>query len=221
MSLSRACPKAARGALPTLAAALLIAACGTSGPGLHTAGPKRDSKVAVTAAFPRSQRLAQRSELIVSVRNASAATIPNVAVTLTNPRYGTAAQALGLLLAPPRQGQPLLASRSRPVWIIDRAPGPCVYSCSDGGPGGAATAYADTWALGPLKPGQTARFDWHVTAIRAGSFRIRYAVAAGLDGQERAVTVGGVPATGTLDVTVSSAAPQGRVESDGAVVYAR
>ena len=46
-----------------------------------------------------------------------------------------------------------VANPSRPIWIVDRAPGPCRYSCRNGGQGAAVTAYSNTWALGRLKPG--------------------------------------------------------------------
>ena len=53
-----------------------------------------------------------------------------------------------------------LASPSRPIWIVDQPPGPVpVTVCKAGGPGGAVTAYSNTWALGQLKPGATAKFD--------------------------------------------------------------
>ena len=47
----------------------------------------------VTVAVPVSppQRLAQRTVLVIAVRNTGSRTIPNIAVTITNPRWGTAA----------------------------------------------------------------------------------------------------------------------------------
>jgi hypothetical protein len=142
------------------AVALAVSACG--GAATQTAGaPHGAFPIAITqASFPAHQRLAQASELVIAVRNAGRRPIPDIAVTLVNPRYGTAAQALGRLIAPDRQGRPILASRSRPVWVIDREPGPCEQGCSSGGPGGAASTYSDTWTLGSLAPGATARFDW-------------------------------------------------------------
>ena len=73
-------------------------------------------------------------------------------MTLTNPKYGTAVQALRHTLK-----MPGLASHSRPAWVVNRGPGPCGYSCQQGGAGSAVTAYSNTWALGPLKPGKTRR----------------------------------------------------------------
>lgn len=195
--------------------ALALGACG-SGPA-DTAGEAPGSfPVQVTSSFPTSQRLAQQSDLVITVHNTGSQTLPDVAVTLTNPKYGTAAQALGTLLAAPSPGQPILASRSRPVWIIDQDPGPCQYSCKQGGPGAAATAFSDTWALGKLAPGQSAKFDWKVTAVRAGSYTVAYKVAAGLSGKAVAT---GTSSRGRLAVKINSAPRQTYVNNSGQIVY--
>jgi hypothetical protein len=199
---------------------LALAGCGGGAP--QSAGQPRGAfPVAVaSASFPAAQRLAQQSVLEIAVRNAGSRAIPDIAVTLVNPRYGTAAQALGTLIARSGQGQPALANRSRPVWVIDQAPGPCRYSCRQGGLGGAATSDSDTWALGRLAPGATARFRWHVTAVRAGRYAVVYTVAADLSGgRTRAVTAAGRPVSGSFHVAISAAVPQPRVTSSGAVVY--
>jgi len=188
----------------------VVAACGSAG---TASAPRKqvDYPVRVSATFPSAQRLAQHTDLVVTVTNSGNRVMPDVAVTITNPKYGTGADALATLIpAKAPAGQQPLANRSRPVWVIARAPGPCAFSCrSGGGPGGADTPYANTWALGRLAPGQTARFDWGVTAVRAGSYAVAYRVAAGLDSGQRAVLAGGEDAAGTLDVKVSAQpAPQ-------------
>ena len=166
------------------------------------------------AKFPSSQRLAEHTHLVITVRNSGTKTIPNIAVTILNPKVGVAAQAFGGLLAD-TQG---LASRSRPIWVVDRAPGPCTYSCTSGGPGGAVTANTNTWALGALKPGKTATFDWGVTAIKAGTHVIEYQVAAGLNGKARAVLAGGGQPKGTFTVKISSAPQRSYVNDNGQIV---
>ncbi len=221
-------------ALTSLAAGLGVAACGggsaTGGGGSGTGGAGasgvggsgagargRALPVQVVAAsFPSTQRLAQIVHFLVAVRNIGSATLPDVAVTITDPPYGTAAQAFSVLIA----AQPGLASRSRPVWIIDRPPGPCGYSCLRGGAGGAVTAYSNTWALGALAPGRTAVFDWTVTAVKAGRYSVAYRVAAALDGSARAVLPGGLPAAGRFTVRVSSQPRNEYVNDNGRVVYA-
>jgi hypothetical protein len=109
----------------------------------------------------------------------------------------------------------VLAGRSRPVWIIDQDPGPCQYSCKQGGPGGAATAFSDTWALGRLAPGKVAKFDWYVTAVQPGKYTIDYSVAAGLGPQVH--TAG--TRSGSVAVTISSAPRQAYVNNAGKTVY--
>ncbi len=203
------------GPIAAIAVALALSACG--GQARQDANaPSGNFTVSVPVAkFPTSQRLAQHTHLVISVRNSDTRTIPNVAVTITNPRYGTAAQAFGELIS--STSQPL-ASRSRPVWIIDRPPGPCTYSCQDGGPGGAVTAYSNTWALGALKPGATATFDWALTAVKPGTFQVQYRVAAGLNGKAKAVLADGGPPLGTFTVHVTTAPQQSYVNGNGQIV---
>jgi hypothetical protein len=170
----------------------------------------------IRAQLPARQRLAQRSRLVIEVLNTGRRTIPDVAVTITNPRWGTAARAFSTLIPP----QPGLASRSRPVWIVDRPPGACTFGCPLGGPGGAATAYSNTWALGPLLPGRAATFRWSLTAVESGRYLVAYRVAAGLDPAARAVLRGGSPASGVLAVAITRRPRATYVANNGQVLYA-
>ncbi len=192
------------------------AGCGTTtGPSL----PRPQSfPVAVRTEFPAEQRLAGRTSFILRITNVGRRAIPDVAVTVLNPRYGSAAQAFGELIPSAAQGKPPLASRSRPIWIIDQAPGPCRYSCRNRGPGGGATAYTDTWALGRLAPGHSVTFTWKLTAVQAGSYTVQYAAAADLIGNDRAVLSSGMPAGGRLHVRISSVPPNVTVASNGSIV---
>lgn len=202
--------------LAALAIASLIAGCGSAE---QNAGePHGSFPVAVSSSFPVSQRLAEQASFRVRITNVGRHTIPDVTVTVLNPRYGAAAQAFGTLLRENAGGQPILASRSRPVWIINQAPGPCRYSCRSRGPGGAATAYTNTWALGSLAPGHTAVFRWKLTAVAPGTYTVEYEVAAGLNGYAKAVLPDHSPARGRFDVHISSAPPQVTVQSNGQVV---
>ena len=196
-----------------VAATFTLAACG-SGARQDAGEPTQSFPVQVTtAAFPPSQRLAQHTHLVIAVRNAGDKTIPNVAVTITNPPYGTEVGAFATYL-----NMPGLATHSRPVWIVDQPPGPCAYSCQSGGPGGAVTAYSNTWALGALAPGRTAKFDWGVTAVQPGRYRVRYEVAAGLNGKAKAVLADGSRPVGTFTITIRSAPAQSYVTASGQVV---
>lgn len=171
------------------------------------------------ASFPTAQRLSQHSRLVISVRNVGSKPVPNIAVTILNPSDGTAAGAFGKLLPQSQPGQPVLASRSRPVWVVDEAPGPCRYSCHNSGPGGAATAYNNTWAMGKLMPGQTARFAWAVTAVQPGTYVVKYEVAAGLDGKAKAIQSGGGPVGGSFRVKISNRPRKAYVNNNGQIVY--
>ncbi|MBO0768898.1 MAG: hypothetical protein J2O48_09470 [Solirubrobacterales bacterium] len=194
-----------------LLAAAAIAGCGGNTANEDQSGQATGSfPVNVSTAFPAKQHLAQENDhLVIKVTNTGERTMPNVAVTLTNPKYGTSAGALSTLLAEPAPGQPILAGRSRPVWIVNQGPSahpikcPQVnaggspddgqsfnnnYSACVGGTGGGTTAYTNTWALGPLPAHQTRTFDWDVTPFQPGHYTIDYQVAAGLSGS--------APATG-------------------------
>jgi hypothetical protein len=201
--------------LAGIAASALLSACG-GGSRQDASEPNATFPVEVTTAtFPKSQSLAQHTHLVIAVRNTGSRTIPDVAVTITDPRYGTSVQAFGTYLK-----QTGLASHSRAVWVVDRAPeaGGCAYSCQSGGPGGAVTAYANTWAMGALRPGQTAKFDWALTAIRSGKYVIQYIVAAGLNGKAKARLSGGAIPKGRFDVTITNKPQQSYVTGSGQIV---
>jgi hypothetical protein len=203
-------------------ASLALVACGSSG-NQASHEPKGNFKVTVASAtFPASQRLAQKTHLVIAVRNTGTKAIPNLAVTICNvtcaynaPKgQGTSAQAFAQDL-----NQPYLANASRPIWIVDRPPGPCLYSCTNGGAGAYVTAYSNTWALGhQLAPGHTATFDWGVTAVSAGSHVVAWQVAAGLNGKAKAVLSNGGAPHGTFAVKVSTKPAQSYVNNNGQIV---
>jgi hypothetical protein len=178
-----------------------------------------------TASFAAKQSLAAKQRLVIAVRNTGRRALPNVAVTICNTTcsyrarrgHGTTVQAFSYAIA----NAPNLANDSRPIWIVQRPPGPCGYSCRNLGPGAAVTAYSNTWALGRLAPGQTARFVWTVTPVKAGRFVVAWAVAAALSGDNRAVLASGRPASGKLAVHVSTKPPQYVVQPNGKVTTKR
>ncbi len=138
--------------------------------------------------FPERQRLAERSTLRLEVRNTGPRTIPDVAVTLRGFEQ--------------ERERSDTADTSRPVWIIDDEPT------------GGITAYADTWALGTLSPGQSETFEWDVTAIQAGTWDLRYRVSAGLDGRAKARLADGSVPEGSLRVRVVDEPADARVDPD-------
>ncbi|HZE04033.1 MAG TPA: hypothetical protein VE127_02345 [Solirubrobacteraceae bacterium] len=210
-----------------ICAALLLTACGG---GQRQDAHEPSGKFAVqvtTASFPSSQRLSEHAHLVLAVHNVSGKTLPDVAVTICNvtcaypaPRgQGTSAAAFGENLQ--MQG---LAHPSRPIWVVDNPPGRCNTGCSansssgGGGPGGAVTAYANTWALGQLRPGHTAKFDFGVTAVKPGRHIVAWEVAAGLNGKAKAVLRNGSPPHGTFTVVIHNAPAQTYVNNNGQIV---
>jgi hypothetical protein len=173
------------------------------------------------ARFPTSQKLSQHTHLVISVHNSGRKAIPDVAVTICNvtcgypaPKgEGSSSQAFAADI-----NQSYLANPSRPLWVVERGPGACSFSCHNGGQGGAVTAYSNTWALGRLAPGHTARFDWAVTAVQAGKHVLAWEVAAGLNGKAKAVLTNGSPPHGTFAVHVSRAPAQSYVDNNGQIV---
>jgi hypothetical protein len=205
------------GFVAAIAAAALLSACG-GGARQDANEPSGMFDVQVTtASFPTSQHLAEHTHLVITVRNTGPKVIPDIAVTITDPKRGTSVQAFAQ-----DQSQPGLGSHSRPVWVVDRAPEPagtpCGYSCQNGGPGGAVTAYANTWALGRLKPGASAKFDWSLTAVAPGTHTIQYEIAAGLNRKAKARLAGGGIPKRSFTVTISAKPAQAYVDNAGNVV---
>jgi hypothetical protein len=198
--------------------ALLVGLCGLLAAGAVGCGgdDRQDAAEAegdyevtvVDASFPERQRLAEQSELAITVRNDADETIPDIAVTLK-----------GLYR---RMDNPKLQDPNRPVFVVDGK------AAEIGGyqevkldaPEGGQTALVDTWALGELEPGAEKTFRWKLTAVKAGPFELDYAVAAGLGGKARAVGVGDAQPQGAFKGTISSKAPASRVAADGKTVIA-
>jgi hypothetical protein len=209
-----------------VAVALTLTACG--GGQLQSANERAGNyKVSVSSSFPDSQRLSEATKFVVKVTNVDTKAVPDVAVTICNVTcgysvkdlrkgWGTSVQAFAYKLV-----MPGLASDSRPVWVVDQAPNPnnlCRYSCQQGGPGGAVTAYSNTWALGRLAPGKSATFEWHVTAIKPGNYTVAWQVAAGLNGKALARTTSGAVPQGSFKVKIANAPQQSYVNNSGQVV---
>jgi hypothetical protein len=140
----------------------------------------------VKATFPTSQAIAQPQTMTIQVRNADSRQIPNIGVTVES--FTHLATQTGL------------ADRRRPIWIVDEPPK------------GGDVVQNDTWALGPLAPGATRTFVWHVTAIDPGVHTVRYRVVAGLNGKARAQLEGGAVPEGTFKVTVIGKPLSARVD---------
>ena len=152
------------------------------------------------ATFPERQSLAQPARMAIEVRNTDDRELPDVSVTVRTETEGDEAPgAFAQVRADPR-----LADAEQPVWIVDEAPV------------GSAGSSATTWSLGPMFPGQTQRFEWRLTAVRAGSYRVSYRVSPGRYG--RAVPANGQNTTGSFDVEISREPVPARVNDAGEVV---
>ena len=211
------------GIVASVAAGLALASCGSSSNQASQEPLGRFPVRVARASFPAVQKLAQYTRLVILVRNTGRRAIPNLAVTICNttcaypapPGQGTSAEAFAQNIA-----QPNVANPSRPIWIVDRPPGPCLYSCQNGGQGAYVTAYSNTWALGrKLAPGAVARFVWGVTAVSAGRHIVAWQVAAGLNGKARAVQADGTQPHGSFAVLVSPRPLQSYVNNNGQIVF--
>ncbi|HTR73376.1 MAG TPA: hypothetical protein VMG80_07245 [Solirubrobacteraceae bacterium] len=184
-------------------AALLLSACaalasGCGGGSRQDAGePDKTFTVATKASFPTEQSIVRPELMTVEVRNASAATMPNVAVTVDSFDYASSSSGL--------------ADNKRPVWVIEQGPGrvadPPPQSISISPPGGGQTAYVNTWALGPLAPGHARTFVWRVTPVKAGTYTVHYTVAAGLAGRSKARLADGSIPQGHFTVSIAPRPP--------------
>jgi hypothetical protein len=183
---------------------LAVAGCG-GGERQDENEPEGDFPIEVVSAeFPEDQKLAKRSALVVTVRNAGRETIPNIAMTVEG--------------FDEDKDDPELADPSRPVFAINGVQVEIAGfpEAKDAAPRGCDTAYVNTWACGPLRPGAERTFRWSVTAVRAGDFELSWRVAAGLDGKANAVAPGGGPAPrGQFSGSISDEAPEVRVGDDG------
>jgi hypothetical protein len=186
-----------------LIAGVGLAACG-SGPRQDENEPKGNFQVDVLdATFPTKQKLAKRSDLVIKVKNSGDEEIPNIALTVAG--------------FDERRDNPDLADPNRPVFVINGVPKQIggFPESKDAAPPGCDTAYVNTWACGKLGVGKVKSFKWTVTAVRAGPYKIRYTVAAGLNGKAKAVDANGVTPKGTFAGTISDTPPQTRVADDG------
>lgn len=192
----------ARGTALLLAGALAFAGCGGGDPQDADEAEGSYKLDIVSASFPEEQSLAQPAKMKIAVRNTDDRTVPHIAVTVkTDPgTEGDAPQAFAQ-----RVDDPQLADPSRPIWIVDQSPE------------GATVAHTNTWALPRIPPGETAEFEWEVTAVKAGDFTIDYEVSPGLDGKATLAGDGG-RTEGSFSVSIDDTPPDARVNADGDVV---
>jgi hypothetical protein len=156
----------------------------------------------VHASFPAKQSLVHPTSMTLQIRNTGAHTVPNVAVSVDSFAYTS--------------NYPNLASDKRPVWVVEQGPGqranPPVQSQAVSPPGGAQTAYVNTWALGALAPGHTATFRWSVMPVKAGVHTVHFLVAAGLAGRAKAQLSSGGPVQGSFTADIAPRPPSRHID---------
>ena len=201
--------------IPTVlvASAIALAACGGSSEPQDANEPSGDYEVKVTKAeFPTSQRLAETSDLVLGVTNTGDETVPELAFTIFVGQ-GDADGSFNY-----RSNQPGLANPNRPVWILENKYPRELNSPPPAGLSGGFRAQTNTFGFGELEPGETKNIVWRVTPVKAGSYTLSYIVAAGLDGNARAVTATGEPVKGEFVIKITDVPPKARVNDAGKVV---
>lgn len=198
--------------LAAILSALTLAACGSEEP-QDANEPEGDFEVEVTQSeFPVKQRLAETSDLILGVENTGEETVPELAFTISTDE-GTADGSFKI-----RSEQPGLANPNRSVWILENK-----YPRFEGTPppaglSGGFRAQTNTFGFGPLEPGETKDVIWRVTPVQPGTYTLNYRVAAGLDGNAKAVTASGDEVKGSFNVTITDKPPEATVNDKGQVV---
>jgi hypothetical protein len=197
-----------------------VAACG-GGERQDENEPAGEFPVEVSSAkFPTHQRLAETNDLVLEVENTGDQTIPDLAITI----YTGDQKADGSFNV--RSDQEGLADPNRPVWILENGypkvleVGVDLSELDDEPTAGAETAATDTYAFGPLAPGESITAVWRVTPVVGGTFTVHYEVAGGLDGKAKAVNADGSLVEKEFVATISTKPPNTRVTDSGEVVVA-
>lgn len=198
--------------------ATAFGACGGGDERQDVAEPSGDFPVDVTESrFAPRQRLAQTRDLRLAIENVGEEAIPDLAVTLWT---GDEKARLPFSI---RSDQAGLTDPTRPVWILENEypkllrDGVDSRELDDQPSAGAEAAQTDTFSFGTVPPGESKDIVWRVTPVMAGTFTVHYEIAAGLQGEAKAVTADGNPVEGRFVVTISDRPPRARVGADGQV----
>lgn len=197
----------------TLSLSLPLSACGGESQGQADNEPTGKFPVEVTVSkFPTMQRLAETSDLILGVENTGDEPLPELAFTIETDD-GSADGSFAI-----RVDDPSLANPSRPVWILENKYPRELDTPPPSGLSAGFRAQTNTFGFGPLEPGEEREILWRVTPVQGGTYTLSYEVAAGLDGNARAVTEGGGAVKGEFVVTISDKPPKASVNDAGDVV---
>lgn len=192
---------------------MLLDACGGGDSSAAQDEPSGTFHVKVTEAeFPSLQRLGQTSILKLGIRNTGKRAVPGLTVSFTIKGQQGEDSSLPFGVSDPG---PEVAQPDRPVWVLS-ATYPRLFGSSD--PGGASTSSPKTFTFGPLKPGKTTTAVWKLSAVRAGKYTLQYDVGAGLGGEAKAQTAGGVAPGGSFTAEISEQLPETEVTDSGEIV---
>lgn len=191
--------------------AVLLSACGeSSSDSNERAG---NYSVAVTnTSFPAKQDVGQTSLLKLAIRNTGKHTIPALTTTIEVKGKQGEGSAIPFAIQDPQTG---LANADRPVWVL-AATYPRLEGSSD--PGGASTSNPKTYNFGAVKPGESVEAVWKLSAVRPGRYTLVYNVDAGVGGEAKAVTKGGVAPGGTIVAEITTELPETEVNGAGEIV---
>lgn len=192
--------------------AALLSACGGDDSSAADE-PTGTFQVKVTEAkFPTLQQLGQTSLLQLGIRNTGERTVPGLAVTFTIAGKRGESSSLPFGINDP---QPELAQPDRPVWVLSETY-PRLQGSTD--PGGTSTSSRKTFSFGPLKPGETTKAVWKLSAVRAGKYTLLYGIDAALRGEAKAETEGGVAPGGSFSTEITDRLPETEVDDSGEIV---
>lgn len=197
--------------LAVLALGALLAACGESSSDSNEAAGTYEVSV-TDASFPTEQRLGETSWLQLGIRNTGEKTVPNLTVTITIAGREGRESSLPFGIHDPNED---LAQADRPVWVLAQSY-PRLAGSEE--PGGASTSNRKTFAFGPLKPGDATSAVWKLSAVKAGKYTVVYRVDAGLSGEIKTETSGGVPPGGSFVTAITQETPETEVTDSGRIV---
>lgn len=198
-----------------------LSACGGGSSADSNERPGTYQVKVVRAEFPPKQHLGGTSLMRIAIRNTGKKTVPAVAVSVSIAGKQGQTSSLPFGIHDP---QPELAQPDRPVWVL--AEGSPQIAGSDNptvagnvkNPGGTETANGKTFDLGALKPGKTVEATWKLSAVKAGEWTVLWSVDAGLSGEAKAKTSGGVQPGGSFTAHIDQQPPESEVTDSGEVV---
>lgn len=199
----------------------MTAALSACGGGSSNERPGTYEMKVVRAEFPPKQHLGGTSLMRIGIRNTGQKAVPAVAVTVSIAGKQGQTSSLPFGIHDP---QPELAQPDRPVWVL--AEGSPQIAGTDNptvagnvkNPGGTETANGKTFDLGSLKPGKTVEATWKLSAVKAGEYTVLWSVDAGLSGEAKAKTSGGVQPGGSFTAHIDQQPPETEVTDSGEVV---